>query len=467
MSDTSADILNTARLTRKSLLATCGASVAGMIAGSLPVKLLAKADRPNIIFILTDDHRYDAMSCSGHPFIKTPHLDRLASEGVLFKNAFVTTSLCSPSRASFLTGQYAHTHGVKNNLTTWNDANVTFLEILKKAGYDTAFIGKWHMPGKGLPKLRGVDRFISFTIQEGQGRYFDCPLYIDGVLTERKGKYITDDLTDFALEFIQKKRKNPFCLYLSHKAVHQLFLPPADLKDLYNDIDVKQYLPKEADSWVTTVQGATWAGTFGTLEHHYLNYCRTVVALDRQIGRLLKTLDDMGIADNTVVIYAGDNGYFWGEHRFVDKRWAYEEAIRIPLIIRYPSLIKKPGRKAQQMALNIDIAPTILDLAGISIPNNMEGKSLKPVLRLPDAPGRKAWLYEYFKEFPYNVPRITAVRTDTHIYIEYGGRRKPELYDVVNDPKEKNNLINTKAGVTLQPQLKKMLEDLKRGKRYD
>ena len=235
------------------------------------------------------------MSCMRHAIIKTPHLDRLSSEGVHFKNAFVTTSLCSPSRASFLAGQYAHTHGVKNNLTVWNNENITFLEILKQAGYDTAFIGKWHMPGKGLPKLRGVDRFISFTIQEGQGRYFDCPLYIDGVLTERKGKYITDDLTDFAIEFIKTKRKNPFCLYLSHKAVHQLFLPPDDLKNLYNDVDVKQLLPEESDPWVTTVQGGTWAGTFGTLGHHYLNYCRTVVALDRQIGRILKALDESRI----------------------------------------------------------------------------------------------------------------------------------------------------------------------------
>jgi len=453
-------------LTRRNLLKLCGASIGAYVSHCLPLRAVAKTS-PNILFILSDDHRWDAMSCMRHPIIKTPHLDRLSSEGVHFKNAFVTTSLCSPSRASFLTGQYAHTHGVKNNLTVWNNENITFLEILKQAGYDTAFIGKWHMPGKGLPKLRGVDRFISFTIQEGQGRYFDCPLYIDGVLTERKGKYITDDLTDFAIEFIKTKRKNPFCLYLSHKAVHQLFLPPDDLKNLYNDVDVKQLLPEESDPWVTTVQGGTWAGTFGTLGHHYLNYCRTVVALDRQIGRILKALDESGISENTVVMYAGDNGYFWGEHRLIDKRWAYEEAIRIPFIIRYPGLIKNPGRKAYQMVLNIDLAPTLLDLAGIPIPSYTEGKSLKPIVLSGKASGRKAWLYEYFKEFPYNVPDICAVRTDSHIYIEYGGRRKPELYNVIDDPDERDNLLNTHNGLKLKPELKKLLEDLKMGKKYD
>lgn len=175
--------------------------------------LLAQQNDPNIIFILTDDHRWDAMSCMGHAVIKTPHLDRLADEGILFENAFVTTSLCSPSRASFLTGQYPHRHGVVTNHTPWDNRNVTFLELLKTRGYETAFIGKWHMPGKELPRLRGVDRYISFTKEGGQGIYYNCPLIIDGVETERKGKYITEDLTDFALEFIEKQRTHPYSFY--------------------------------------------------------------------------------------------------------------------------------------------------------------------------------------------------------------------------------------------------------------
>jgi N-acetylglucosamine-6-sulfatase len=229
-----------------------------------------KTKRPNIIFILSDDHRWDYLSCLGHPFLKTPNMDRLAREGMLFSNAFVTTSLCSPSRASFLTGQYAHTHGVRNNLTVWRNENVTFMELLKEAGYDTAFMGKWHMPGQ-LPQLRGVDQFITFTVQGGQGRYFDCPLIVDGAEAPSRKPYITEELTDYALEFIGKERENPFCLYLSHKAVHHQFLPPPELDHLYDDVELP--LPKEADSWITMTRGNTYAGLFGPLERHWRNYC--------------------------------------------------------------------------------------------------------------------------------------------------------------------------------------------------
>ncbi|MBP1724207.1 MAG: sulfatase, partial [Deltaproteobacteria bacterium] len=180
--------------------------------------VLGAERRPNIIFILSDDHRWDAMGNMGHPFIQTPSLDRLAQEGIRFNNAFVTTPLCSPSRASFLTGQYPHRHGVKNNLTPWDERNVTFLELLKKAGYKTAFIGKWHMPGR-LPKILGkaVDRFVTFTVSGGQGIYYDCPLIIDGKLQERKAKYLTEDLTELALEFMNREKDGPFCIYLAHK----------------------------------------------------------------------------------------------------------------------------------------------------------------------------------------------------------------------------------------------------------
>ena len=417
---------------------------------------------PNIVFILSDDHRWDFLSCMGHPFVETPGLDRLAEQGILFSNAFVTTSLCSPSRASFLTGQYARTHGVQNNLTHWRDENVTFLELLKKAGYDTAFIGKWHMPGR-LPHLRGVDRFITFTVQAGQGSYWKCPLIVDGVEVPARKPYITEDLTDYALEYLEQKRENPFCLYLSHKAVHHEWRPPPDLVDLY--AHVKPRLPRESDTWVTTTRGAIYFGTFGKLEHHYMNYARCVVALDREIGRVLDKLDELGLAENTIVVYAGDNGYFWGEHRLVDKRWPYEESIRVPWIVRYPGVVPDPGRRAGQMVLNVDLAPTLLEAAGVEVPESMEGRSFLPVLRSPAAPGREAWLYEYFKDFPYNVPGLHAVRTDTHIYIEFEGRRPAELYDLARDPRQKQNLVGTPDGDRLQPGLNEMLEALKRGER--
>jgi N-acetylglucosamine-6-sulfatase len=453
-------------MTRRSALKTLGAFSAlgfmGPLFRSSAFAQVSRGKRPNILFILSDDHRWDFLSSTGHPFLQTPGLDRLARQGILFSNAFVTTALCSPSRASFLTGQYAHTHGVRNNLTTWNDDNVTFLERIKNAGYDTAFIGKWHMPGR-LPHLRGVDHFATFTAQAGQGQYWNCPILVDGVERPSRKPYITEELTDLALAFIEKPRENPFCLYLAHKAVHHDFSPPPDLAHLYDDW--KAPLPKEADPWVTSTRGAMWAGTLGPLESLYKNYCRVVVALDREIGRLLNRLDELDLAEDTVVVYAGDNGYFWGEHRLVDKRWAYEESIRIPFIVRHPRLIPYAGRRAEQMVLNIDLAPTLLELAGLPVPGDMEGQSFLPVLESPRVKGRKAWLYEYFKDFPYNVPEIKAVRTGQHMYIEYEGGRTPELYDVITDPREKSNLIMTPEGSRLLPELRGMLQALKKGER--
>jgi len=450
-------------VTRRQAIKTIGGALAATaLASSFPNLLFARDKRPNIIFILSDDHRWDMLGSMGHPFIQTPHMDRLAEGGVLFSNAFVTTSLCSPSRGCFITGQYAHKHGVKNNITPWNDSNITFLELLKQTGYDTAFIGKWHMPGK-LPELRGVDDFITFTVQGGQGRYYNCPLIIDGREVPSRKPYITEDLTDYALDFVSQKRDNPFCLYLAHKAVHHQFLPPPETKGMYKGVDLN--LPPESDPWITWSRGSIWYGLLGPMDLHFRMYCEALTALDQQIGRVLDKLDELGIADNTIVIYAGDNGYFWGEHHLVDKRWPYEESIRVPFIVRYPEYIRHPGRKAGQMVLNIDVAPTILDMAGIAVPSGMDGMSIAPILKNPDASWRKAWLYEYFKDYPYQVPEMFAVRTDRHKYIEYQGRKKAELFDIAKDPREMQNLMNTPEGERIQPGLKKMLEDLKQGGR--
>lgn len=416
------------------------------------------ASRPNIIFILSDDHRWDHLSNMGHPFLMTPNLDRLASEGVHFTNAFVTTSLCSPSRASFLTGQYAHRHGVKNNLTPWNDRQMTFLEVLKKAGYRTAFIGKWHMPGR-LPELTGkaVDHFVTFTAQEGQGQYFDCPLIVNGVKTPRQGKYITEDLTDLAIDFVRRERNNPFCLYLAHKAVHHQFLPPPDLAGIYRQASLR-HLPREYYSFLVMANGSLWEGALFTLESNYRKYCECIAGLDREIGRLLREIEVQGLAQNTIVVYASDNGYSWGEHGRYGKRWATEENLRIPYVVRYPKGTIQPGRRSAEMVLNIDLAPTLLDLAGVPVPVGMQGKSLRPILENKNNSFRKSFLYEYFKDYPYNVPEHVAVRTDRFLYVEYEGGRKPALYDIRNDPRTKQNLVNTPEGQTIMPGLKKMLE---------
>jgi len=453
------------QLTRRDALKTLGAaSTAAMMMPFTVGQSFASADQkpPNIIFILSDDHRWDAMSGTGHPFIQTPNLDRLAVEGIHFNNAFVTTSLCSPSRASFLTGQYAHTHGVKNNLTPWKNSNITFLEIMKNRGYDTAFIGKWHMPGK-LPLLRGVDKFITFTVQGGQGRYFNCPLIIDGKEVPSKKPYITEELTDHTINFMSQQRDNPFCLYLSHKAVHHQFKAAPEHQGMYDN--VKLNLPKEADSWITWTNGSVYYGEIlGPMESFYRDYCEAIVSMDQQIGRVMAAVEQLGIADNTVIIYTSDNGYFWGEHHLVDKRWFYEESIRIPFIIRYPNMISTPGTRVDQMILNIDVAPTILNLAGIPVPESMEGKSFVPILRNNSIPWRKVWLYEYFKDFPYQVPEMNAIRTDQYKYIEYKDRPSAFLYDIANDPREQKNIIGTEKGQQLIPGLKKMLKDLKEGR---
>ncbi len=434
-------------------------SISGFTTYAFGAETTGLKSQPNIVIILSDDHRWDYMSNLGHPYIKTPNLDRLSDEGVTFSNAFCTTSLCSPSRASFLTGQFARTHGVQNNMTAWNNQNITFLELLKKAGYRTAFIGKWHMPGS-IPQLRGVDLFVTFEVVGGQGIYFDCPLIVNGENRPSKKHYITEELTDYAIEFMDDHKNGPFCIYLSHKAVHAPFTPSPEFAHRYDSKDVP--LPPEADSWVGMTRGNFTSLQFSPLESTMRDYCETLAAMDQEIGRVLKKLDVLGIAQNTMVVYASDNGYFWGEHQLVDKRWAYEESIRIPFIVRYPTLVETPGRKTKQMVLNIDLAPSLLALAGAPVPDHMEGKSFMPILMSETAQGRNAWHYEYFKDFFYKIPKIDAVRTETHKYITYGNKKDPELFNLMKDPKEHYNIIDTEEGKRLLPYMKKMLEEQKK-----
>lgn len=435
-------------------LAWCGSSPAAP----------PRSGRPNIVFVLSDNQNWRFMGCAGHPFLETPHMDRLAREGILFTNAFVTTSLCSPSRASFLTGQYAHSHGIRNNFTPWDEkTNRTFLERLHEAGYDTAFIGKWHMPGR-LPRLEGVDPFITFTIQGGQGRYLNCPLIVNGQERPSRKPYITEELTDRAIEFIEKDRRNPFCLYLAHKAVHHQWVPPDHLADLYAEEEIP--FPKGFDPWILVTRGHLFEGTNqGFAPGLYRKYCRTIAALDEQLGRLLDRLDELGLRDNTLVVYAGDNGFFWGEHGlFGTGRWPYEDSIRVPFLARFPGVVPDPGRTEDSMVLNIDVAPTFLDAAGLPVPEEMEGRSFLPSLRSASAPGREAFLYEYFKDFPYRVPTTRGVRTERYMYIEYEGRRKPELYDMGNDPLQQEDLMPTDEGRAIAAELRKTMESLLSGK---
>jgi len=436
----------------------------GFLLVFFPGSSIGGETKPNIVFILSDDHRFDHLGVQNHPWIKTPNLDRLTREGVFFNNAFCTTSLCSPSRASFITGQYAHKHGVKNNITYWKNKNVTVLEKLKKGGYKTAFIGKWHMPGP-LPELRGVDRFITFTHKTGQGDHFNCPLVIDGVETPREGKFLDEDLADFAIEFIRKEKDNPFCLYLAHKAPHGPFVNPPGFKAFYKNENI-DHLPKWAHRFAGMANGEIYGGFLWNVEGMYKKYCRLISSVDRQVGRVLDELDRLGIAENTLVVYSTDNGFLVGDKAHFDKRWAHFPSMRIPFIVRYPAGLKAPGRRSDEMVLNVDLAPTLLDMAGLPIPDGMDGKSFRKILENQPVKLRESFHYEFFKDFPpYTVPEIDAVRTRQHLYIEYNqSRMAPELYDVVKDPRNLRNLLGSPEGQRVLPGLKTKLMEYKERK---
>lgn len=425
----------------------------------------AGEDQPNLVFILGDNHNARTMGCAGHPFIKTPGMDRLAREGILFENAFNTTSLCSPSRASILTGAYAHRHGVKNNHTPWTGQMKTFLAHLSAGGYATAFIGKWHMPGKGLPEMPFLDLFVSYTYREGQGAYFNCPMIVNGQEVRSRVPYITAEVTDYAIEFMQKVQaegRRPFCIYLSHRPGHPPYKAPDGIAGMYAEADVSKVLPPHADPlWYGKTKGNVFQGVMmGSYENKYRKYCETLTAMDRDIVRLLEEMDAMGLAKNTVVIYMGDNGMQWGTHDCHGIREAYEDSLQLPLIVRAPGLVLDPGSNREQMVLNIDMAPTLLDLAGLDVSAAMDGQSLVPFLKDPEARGRENFLIEFWRYFPENTPSYTGIRTDRFKYIEFARGRSPWLFDLRSDPLEMHNLMGTPQGENILPQLKARLAQM-------
>jgi len=302
----------------------------------------------NVVFILTDDHRYDAMGFAGHPFLETPHMDSMAANGIHLKNAFVATSLCSPSRASILTGLYTHKHRVIDNNRLVPSGTIFFPQYLQRAGYDTAFIGKWHMGGAEDDPRPGFDHWVSF---RGQGNYLPprpgYTLNVNGERVPQKG-YITDELTDYALEWLdQQTGEKPFFLYLSHKAVHANFTPAKRHQGQYANVELN--LPtgqgvsasNNAPRWVRD-QRNSWHGidfayhSDKGLDYLYRRYCESILAVDDSVGRVMQQLKKMGIYDETLVIYMGDNGFMFGEHGLIDKRVSYEESIRVPMMMQCP-----------------------------------------------------------------------------------------------------------------------------------
>ncbi len=406
-----------------------------------PARGQARGDTPSFVVVLSDDHRADHFGFLGvAPGLQTPALDRMAAEGVHFTDSTVSTALCSPSRASIITGQYARRHGVRNNLTAWDPANRTLFDELAASGFRCGYIGKWHMPG-ALPDLRGVDTFITFTVDEGQGVYVDCPLMINGVPVDRPGTYISTDLTDLALEWIAAgDPAQPYCLILGHKAVHQPFLPPADLQGALDGAALMPR-PDEAYAWQTLLDRNVWEGTAGNLQRVYQRYCETLLGLDREVGRLLDAVDAHPRGRNTVVVYTSDNGYAWGEHTLTGKRWPFEVTAEVPLIVRWPEGIVGVGRSSGAPVVNIDIAPSILDLAGLPIPPAMQGRSWAGHLRGDEAGKRSEVYYEYFADYPYQVPPHQAVRTEEWLYVEYERGLAPQLFDRGGDPGQRSDLL--------------------------
>jgi N-acetylglucosamine-6-sulfatase len=413
-----------------------------------------KPKRRNVIFILSDDHRYDAMGfLKGQPFLETPHLDSLARDGAHLKNAFVTTALCSPSRATILTGKYAHKHKIVDNNTAIPAGTTYFSSYLQKAGYKTAFIGKWHMGGESDAPQPGFDRWVSF---RGQGTYLPSAngLNVDGKKVPQKG-YITDELTDYALEFIEKQT-GPYFVYLSHKAVHAEFIPAARHKGKF---DGAKFVPPPSlnaeavnrPMWVQN-QRNSWHGVdypyHSTLdiEDYYKRYAECLCAVDESVGRVLALLKKRGELDSTLVIYMGDNGFAFGEHGLIDKRTAYEESMRVPMLARCPELFRG-GQTVPSVVANLDILPTVLDAAGVPPPAGGDGASFLPLLQGKQVTWRDSLLYEYYWErnFP-QTPTIHALRTDQYKYIRYHGVWDlDELYDLKEDPKELRNLIKSPA----------------------
>lgn len=425
------------------------------------------AQRRNVVFILSDDHRYDFMSfMEGCPdFLETPNLDRMARQGAHLANAFVSTSLCSPSRASILTGQYMHHHHVVDNQRPVPEGTVFFPQYLQQAGYKTAFVGKWHMGHEDDDPRPGFDHWASF---KGQGTYFDPVLNVDGTRQTFPG-YTTDVLTDEALGWLKDGRdaSRPFFLYLSFKAVHYPFQPAPRHQGRYEKAQVQR--PETMANternyqtqphWVRerrySIHGVDHMETgpydndpVPSFDALYKGYCETVHGLDENVGRVLDYLDRAGLSRSTLVVYMGDNGFALGEHGFYDKRDAFEEAIRVPMLAWAPGLIR-PGTRIDQMVQNIDIAPTILDAAAVkpAFIKPMDGRSFWPLLRGRSVPWRDHILYEYHWEWNFPAtPTVFAIRTDRYKYIYYHGVWDHDgFYDLVTDPHERHNLINVPA----------------------
>lgn len=489
-----------------------------------------KPTKPNILYIMTDDHSQQTISCYDGRFNQTPALDRLAREGVRFENSFVANSISGPSRACMLTGKHSHANGFRDNTMTFDGDQQTFPKLLQKAGYKTAVIGKWHLESDP----QGFDHWEIFP---GQGAYYNPDMY-DSTGKKRYAGYATDLTTDQGIEWIESARQGeqPFALLLHYKAVHRnwssdsahlamyedvVFPLPANFFDDYagrlaaaaqemsidRDMDLANDLKMLHDSIGTRLKNAYVHGELARMtpderrvwDAHYdpiikefaelylsgklsgeklaewkyqrymRDYLKCVASVDDNIGRLMEYLDKCGLLDNTIVIYTSDQGFYMGEHGWFDKRFMYEESMRTPLLVRMPSSVKNAPRGvvASQMVQNIDYAPTLLELAGVEIPADIQGQSFLPVLRGEQPKNwRKDGLYYHFYEYPgeHKVRRHEGVRTERYKLIHFYGHDIDawELYDLADDPNEMKNVYGAPSVAKLQKEMHAKLERLKK-----
>jgi arylsulfatase A-like enzyme len=445
----------------------------------------APPTRPNILFILLDDLRWDALGYAGNPHVKTPQIDRIANEGVNFRNAFCTTSLCSPSRASLLSGAYAHKHGVTNNFTELASSVSSFPSVLHQAGYATAYVGKYHM-GEGNDEPRpGFDYFVT---HKGQGKYFDTEFNINGERREVKSGYYTTVVTDMALEWLKRDHAGkPWLLVVGHKAPHSFYTPEPKFAHAFDNVPVaypsSAFELGDKPAWIKD-RMSTWHGIYGPLFDWRKKfpddrpeavrdfasmvhaYWGTILSVDESVGRMRAWLDETGQLENTIVVFVGDNGLLEGEHGMVDKRTMHEPSIRIPMAVRYPGLTTAP-KVIDQQVLTVDMAPSLLELAGAPAIANIDGRSWVRLVRSGDPDWRTSWFYyyNYEKEFPYT-PNVRGVRTSDWKYIHYPhgdgspDRHMAELYDLKADPGERVNLIASPAAASALTELKSRLARL-------
>lgn len=402
------------------------------------------SERPSFVVVLSDDQRFDALGVvqreqgpqARFPWLATPSLDRLASEGVRFRNAFVVSSLCSPSRASFLSGLYGHTNDVVDNQTPLSASTDTIASLLRSAGYRTGYVGKWHMGDQ--VERPGFEWSASYV---GQGRYFDGTFLVDGAPEATQG-WVDDVATDYALEFLRRHRSEPFLLVVGYKSPHgphRQASVPERARGRHRDVRIEPARNALALPPYEAPRARAWDASS---EDSVRSYFDLLSAMDDAFGRLLEAIDALGLRERTVVIFAGDNGYLLGEHGMRTKRAAYEASIRIPLLVRWPAQHGVArGLSVDAPVLNVDLAPTLLELAGIPTPGPLHGRSLGELIEERGHPWRLAFLYEFFQEPSFQIPTQLALRAaDTKLIVYPGHPDWTELFDLSSDPGEQHNL---------------------------